>query len=221
MKIINDLLNYMVNNVSLILNYGQTHFSLIFSAVVISLLLWIPLGIFISRNEKWSSMVLGIANTLFCIPSLALFAIFVTLPFLGLGRKSALLALVLYAMMPMVINVYQGIKVVDKNVIEAAKGMGMNSNQILKEIQLPLAAPVMFAGVRITVVMATGIAAIAAYIGERNLGRLITEGLTRSNTEMILTGAILIAIIAIFLDTVLGSVEKALVPKGLKIDRSN
>ncbi|HBG23134.1 MAG TPA: glycine/betaine ABC transporter, partial [Peptococcaceae bacterium] len=141
--------------------------------------------------------------------------------FLGLGRKSALLALVLYAMMPMVINVYQGIKVVDKNVIEAAKGMGMNSNQILKEIQLPLAAPVMFAGVRITVVMATGIAAIAAYIGERNLGRLITEGLTRSNTEMILTGAILIAIIAIFLDTVLGSVEKALVPKGLKIDRSN
>ncbi|MDD2556516.1 MAG: ABC transporter permease, partial [Syntrophaceticus sp.] len=176
MKIINDLLNYMVNNVSLILNYGQTHFSLIFSAVVISLLLWIPLGIFISRNEKWSSMVLGIANTLFCIPSLALFAIFVTLPFLGLGRKSALLALVLYAMMPMVINVYQGIKVVDKNVIEAAKGMGMNSNQILKEIQLPLAAPVMFAGVRITVVMATGIAAIAAYIGERNLGRLITEG---------------------------------------------
>lgn len=216
-----DLLAYMANNVSLILNYGETHFSLIFSAVVISLLLWIPLGILISRNEKLAGIVLGIANTLFCVPSLALFAIFVTVPFLGLGRPSALLALVLYAMMPMVINVYQGIKVVDKNVIEAAKGMGMNSKQILKEIQLPLAAPVMFAGVRITVVMATGIAAIAAYIGERNLGRLITEGLTRSNTEMILTGAILISVIAIFFDTVLGFIEKRLVPKGLKVNRSN
>lgn len=216
-----DLLAYMANNVSLILKYGETHFSLIFSAVVVSLLLWIPLGILISRNERLAGIVLGIANTLFCIPSLALFAIFVTVPFLGLGRPSALLALVLYAMMPMVINVYQGIKVVDKNVIEAAKGMGMNSKQILKEIQLPLAAPVMFAGVRITVVMATGIAAIAAYIGERNLGRLITEGLTRSNTEMILTGAILISLIAIFFDTVLGFIEKRLVPKGLKVNRSN
>jgi osmoprotectant transport system permease protein len=218
---LSDLLAYMANNVSLILNYGETHFSLIFSAVVISLLLWIPLGILISRHEKLAGIVLGIANTLFCVPSLALFAIFVTVPFLGLGRPSALLALVLYAMMPMVINVYQGIKVVDKNVIEAAKGMGMNSKQILKEIQLPLAAPVMFAGVRITVVMATGIAAIAAYIGERNLGRLITEGLTRSNTEMILTGAILISVIAIFFDTVLGFIEKRLVPKGLKVNRSN
>jgi osmoprotectant transport system permease protein len=211
----------MVENASIILNYTETHFSLIFSAVIISLLLWIPVGILISRNEKLAGIVLGIANTIFCIPSLALFAVFVTVPFLGLGRSSALLALVLYAMMPMVINVYQGIKIVDKNVIEAAKGMGMNSGQILKEIQFPLAVPVMFAGVRITVVMSTGIAAIAAYIGERNLGRLITEGLTRNNIEMILTGAILVALIAIFFDTVLGAFEKMLVPKGLKIRRSN
>ncbi len=216
-----DLLKYMVENASIILNYTETHFSLIFSAVIISLLLWIPVGILISRNEKLAGIVLGIANTIFCIPSLALFAVFVTVPFLGLGRSSALLALVLYAMMPMVINVYQGIKIVDKNVIEAAKGMGMNSGQILKEIQFPLAVPVMFAGVRITVVMSTGIAAIAAYIGERNLGRLITEGLTRNNIEMILTGAILVALIAIFFDTVLGAFEKMLVPKGLKIRRSN
>lgn len=216
-----ELLKYMVDNASLILNYAGTHFSLIFSTVVISLLLWIPVGILISRNEKAAGIVLGIANTIFCIPSLALFAVFVTIPFLGLGRPSALFALVLYAMMPMVINVYQGIRVVDKNVIEAAKGMGMNSKQILKEIQLPLAAPVMFAGVRITVVIATGIAAIAAYIGERNLGRLITEGLTRNNVEMILSGAILVSLIAIFFDTVLGFIEKMLVPKGLKVHRSN
>lgn len=216
-----NLLKYMIENASMILDYGATHFSLIFSAVVISLLVWIPLGILISRNEKLASIVLGIANTIFCIPSLALFSVFVTIPFLGLGRPSSLLALVLYAMMPMVINVYQGIKVVDKNVIEAAKGMGMSSNRILREIQLPLAAPVMFAGIRITVVMATGIAAIAAYIGERNLGRLITEGLTRNHVEMILSGAILVALIAIFFDTVLGAVEKMLVPKGLKVRRSN
>jgi osmoprotectant transport system permease protein len=132
---------------------------------------------------------------------------------------SALVALVLYAMMPLVRNVYQGIKAVDKSVIEAAKGMGMNSWRILREIQLPLAAPVIFAGFRITVVMSTGIAAIAAYIGERNLGRLITIGLGNFNMEMIVAGAITISLIAILLDTGLGAIEKQLTPRGLRVRR--
>ncbi len=173
----------------------------------------------ISRNEKLANTVLGIANTLYCIPSLALFSFLVTIPAFGLGRKSALLALVLYAMMPLVRNVYQGIKIVDKSVIEAARGMGMNSWRILREIQLPLAAPVIFAGFRITVVMTTGVAAIAAYIGEKNLGRLITVGLNGYNVEMIVTGALLISLIAIFLDTVLGIFEKMMIPRGLRIRR--
>ena len=215
-----NYIEYMIRNSSLVMEYTQNHFSLVMSAVIISLLLWVPVGVLITRNEKWASRVLGIANTIFCIPSLSLFAVMITIPGLGLGRRSALVALVLYSMMPLVRNVYQGVKIVDKNVIEAARGMGMNSWRILWEIQLPLATPVIFAGFRITVVMTTGIAAIATYIGERNLGRLIAEGLTRFNIEMIVSGALLIALIAIILDTVLGIIEKKIVPKGLKISRS-
>ncbi len=204
----------------MIMEYTENHFSLVLAAVIISLLLWVPVGVLITRNEKLASMVLNIANTIFCIPSLSLFAVMVTIPALGLGRRSALVALVLYSMMPLGRNVYQGVKVVDKSVIEAARGMGMNSWRILWEIQLPLATPVIFAGFRIAVVMTTGIAAIATYIGERNLGRLIAEGLTRFNIEMIVSGALLIALIAIALDTVLGIIEKQIVPKGLKVRRS-
>jgi len=185
-------------------------------AIVVSLLLWVPVGVLITRNEKWANRVLGLANTFFCIPSLSLFAVMVTIPFLGLGRRSALVALVLYSMMPLVRNVYQGVKVVDKSVIESARGMGMSSWRILWEIQFPLALPVIFAGFRVTVVMSTGIAAIATYIGERNLGRLISEGLTRFNIEMIVVGALLIALIAIVLDTILGALEKLLVPRGVR-----
>jgi len=212
-------LNFFISNWSTIVAYAGTHFSLVLETVVISLILWLPLGVLISRNDKAAAQVLNIANTIFCIPSLALFSVFVTVPGLGLGRMSALVALVLYAMMPLVRNVYQGIKAVDKSVIEAAKGMGMNSWRILREIQLPLAAPVIFAGFRITVVMSTGIAAIAAYIGERNLGRLITIGLGNFNMEMIVAGAITISLIAILLDTGLGAIEKQLTPRGLRVRR--
>ena len=215
-----NYLEYIIRNSDLVMEYTANHFSLVLAAVIISLLLWVPVGVLITRNEKWANRVLSIANTIFCIPSLSLFAVMVTIPALGLGRRSALVALVLYSMMPLVRNVYQGVKVVDKSVIEAARGMGMNSWKILWEIQLPLATPVIFAGFRITVVMTTGIAAIATYIGERNLGRLIAEGLTRFNIEMIVSGALLIALIAIALDTVLGIIEKQIVPKGLKIRRS-
>lgn len=214
-----NYINFIQNNVPLILEYAQTHFSLALTAVLISLILWVPVGLLITKNEKVAGFVLGLANTIFCIPSLSLFAVFVTIPWLGLGRRSALVALVLYAMMPLVRNVYQGVKVVDKSVIEAARGMGMSSWRILWEIQLPLATPVIFAGFRITVVMTVGITAIAAYIGERNLGRLITEGLTRFNVEMIVVGALLIAVIAIVLDSLLGGLEKSVVPKGLRVRR--
>ncbi len=215
-----EYISYIQRNTGLMLEYTNNHFSLVLAAIIISLLLWVPVGVLITRSEKWAARVLSIANTIFCIPSLSLFAVMVTIPALGLGRRSALVALVLYAMMPLVRNVYQGVKGVDKSVIEAAKGMGMGPFRILWEIQLPLATPVIFAGFRITVVMTTGIAAIATYIGERNLGRLIAEGLTRFHVEMIVVGALFIAVIAIALDSVLGMIEKRIVPRGLRIGRS-
>lgn len=214
-----DLLKFVTGNSSTIFDYMKTHFSLVLETVLISMILWVPLGLLLSKSDKWAGRVMSLANLIFCIPSLSLFAIFVTVPGLGLGRRSSLLALVLYAMMPLLRNVYDGVKNVDRNVIEAARGMGMSEQGILREIRLPLGLPVIFAGFRITVVMTTGIATIAAYIGERNLGRFISEGLVRSNSEMMVTGAVLISVIAIFLDTLLGLLEKRVIPRGLRVRR--
>lgn len=211
---------YIQNNIDIIIKYTISHFVLVFWAVLISLVLWLPVGILMSRNEKIAAKITGIANTIFCIPSLSLFAIFVVIPFLGIGRRSALLALVLYAMMPLIANIYRGLILVDKTVLEAAKGMGMSPKRVLFEIQLPLAAPVIFAGFRTTVVMTTGIAAIATYIGEKNLGRIIMLGLIKPNLEMIIAGAVLISLVAIFLDTVLGVIEKKIVPRGIRISQN-
>ncbi|QDR79276.1 ABC transporter permease [Sporomusa termitida] len=212
-----NYLKYIQNNYLTIADYFQTHCSLVLWVVIISLVIWVPVGVLITRNETWAKRVLAIANTIFCIPSLALFAILITIPFLGLGRRSALVALVLYAMMPLVRNVYHGVKNVDKSVIEAARGMGMGSWRILREIELPLAMPIIFAGFRITVVMTTGTAAIATYIGERNLGRLIAEGLTRFHVEMIVVGALFVAVMAIALDSILGYLEKRVVSCGFRV----
>lgn len=201
------------------MEYSGNHFTLVLWALGISLLIWVPTGLLLTKSDKWAGRVLALANTIFCIPSLSMFAILVTIPAFGLGRKSALLALVLYAMMPLIRSVYDGVKNVDRSVIEAARGMGMSTGRILREILVPLGMPVIFAGFRITVVMTTGIAAIATYIGERNLGRFIQEGLVRSNTPMMVTGALIISVIAIGLDTILGLVEKRIVPKGLRVTR--
>ncbi len=211
-----ELLQYMFFNSHRILEYTFNHLALVLTVTGIALVLWIPTGLLISRYERFSGLTMALGNILFCIPSLSLFGIFMTIPQLGLGRRSAVLALVLYAMMPLVRNVYRGIKSVDKYVVEAGRGMGMSNREILWQIQLPLAWPVIFAGIRITVVLVTGIATIATYIGERNLGRLIQHGITRSNAEMIITGAILVSILALFLDYLLGKVEMRLVSPGTR-----
>jgi osmoprotectant transport system permease protein len=214
-----DLANFITRNTETIIEYSGNHFTLVLTTVLISLAIWVPVGLLLTKSDKWAGRVLALANTIFCIPSLSMFAILVAIPYFGLGRKSALFALVLYAMMPLIRSVYDGVKNVDRNVIEAARGMGMSSGRIMREILLPLGIPVIFAGFRITVVMTTGIAAIATYIGERNLGRFISEGLVRSNTPMMVTGALIISVIAVGLDTILGGIEKLIVPKGLRLNR--
>ena len=213
-----DLLNFLMQNKEKIIEYTGNHFTLVLSAVMIFLVIWVPVGLLLTKSDKWAARVLVMANTIFCIPSLSMFAILVAIPYFGLGRKSALFALVLYAMMPLLRSVYDGVKNVDRNVIEAARGMGMSNGRILREILVPLGMPIIFAGFRITVVMTTGIAAIATYIGERNLGRFISEGLVRSNTPMMVTGALIISVIAIGLDTILGIIEKRIIPKGLRLN---
>ncbi len=199
-----------------VLEYSLNHFSLVLTVTIFSLILWISLGLLISRYEKLANTAFGIGNILFVIPSISMFGVFITIPMLGLGRTSATLALVLYAMMPMVRNVYRGIKSVEWPIIEAGRGMGMSARQILFQIQIPIAWPVIFAGIRITVVMITGIATVATYIGERNLGRFIHHGIARESADMIIAGAILVSIIAVIMDYVLGKIEHRITSPGLR-----
>ncbi len=210
------IFEFIIKNSERITEYTLNHFSLVFTVLVLSLLLWISVGLLISKYDRYANSVMGISNILFCIPSISLFGLFVTIPQLGLGRRSAALALILYAMMPLVRNVYKGVKSVDPYVLDSGRGMGMSATQILFQIQIPLAWPVVFAGIRVTVVMITGIATVATFIGERNLGRLIHHGLTRSNSDMIITGALLVSVIALILDFIMGMIEKKITSPGLR-----
>ncbi len=198
-----------------VVEYTLNHFSLVLTVMFFSLILWISVGLLISRYEKLANTAFGLGNILFVIPSISVFGIFITIPMLGLGRTSAALALILYAMMPMVRNVYRGIKSVEWPIIEAGRGMGMSARQILFQIQIPMAWPIIFAGIRVTVVMITGIATVATYIGERNLGRFIHHGIARESADMIIAGAILVSVIAILLDYLLGKIESRITSPGL------
>ncbi len=213
-----SIFGYLLSNHETIVEYTINHFTLVSTVILFSLMLWISIGIIISKYEKLATPVMGLSSILFCVPSISFFGIFITIPQLGLGRTSAVLALVIYAMMPLVRNVYRGIRSVDDSLLEAGKGMGMSDWQIMTQIQLPVAWPVIFAGIRITIVMITGIATMATFIGERNLGRLIHHGLTRSNDEMIITGAILVSVISIAIDFLFGLLEKKLTSPGLRQD---
>ncbi len=199
-----------------VIEYTFNHFSLVLTVMFFSLILWISVGLIISRYEKLASTAFGIGNILFVIPSISVFGIFITIPMLGLGRTSAALALILYAMMPMVRNVYRGIKSVEWPIIDAARGMGMSARQILFQIQIPIAWPIIFAGIRVTVVMITGIATVATFIGERNLGRFIHHGIARESADMIIAGAVIVSVIAILLDYGLGKIEYKITSPGLR-----
>ncbi len=203
------VISFLLENQDRALEYTLNHMQLVLWVMAISLLLWIPLGILVSRHSG-GAWILGLGNLVFCIPSLSLFGLFLTLPQLGLARHSAVLALVLYAMMPMLHNVSAGLRSVDRAVMEAGRGMGMTGRQVLWHIQLPLAGPIVFSGIRVTAVLVTGIATVATYIGERNLGRFIQHGIARSNGEMILAGALLVVLLALLVDLGLGTVEKRL-----------
>lgn len=216
MEVVYNVISFIINNYSRILEYTVNHFSLVLTVLVFSLALWITVGLLISKYDRYAGSVIGLANILFVIPSISLFGLFVTIPQLGLGRKSAVLALIIYAMMPLVRNVYRGVKSVDKSVLEAGRGMGMSGTEILFQIQIPMAWPVVFAGIRVAVVMITGMATVATFIGERNLGRLIHHGITRGNEEMIIAGAVIVSIISLMLDYILSKVEQKLTSPGLR-----
>lgn len=181
------------------------HIGLTFISLFIAVLIGLPLGIFIARKKQFSGTVLGIAGVLQTIPSIALLGFMI--PLLGIGAKPAIVALFLYALLPIIRNTYTGITGVDASVKEAALAMGMNLKQVLFKVELPLAMPVILAGIRTATVINVGVATLASYIAAGGLGEFIFGGISLNNSNMILAGAIPAALLAILFDFLLSIVQ--------------
>jgi len=181
------------------------HIGLTFISLIIAVVIGLPLGIWITRKKHFSGIVLGVAGVLQTIPSIALLGFMI--PLLGIGAKPAIVALLLYALLPIVRNTYTGITGVDAAVKEAALAMGMNKWQILFKVELPLAMPVILAGIRTATVINVGVATLASYIAAGGLGEFIFGGISLNNTNMILAGAIPAALLAILFDFLLSRLQ--------------
>lgn len=197
---------FMSQQSSKLLEQTLTHIGLTFISLFIAVLIGLPLGILISRKRKAAGAVLGFAGILQTIPSIALLGFMI--PLLGIGAKPAIAALFLYSLLPIIRNAYTGIIEVDASIREAAKGMGMSNMQSLFKVELPLAVPVIFAGIRTATVINVGVATLAAYIAAGGLGEFIFGGIALNNTNMILAGAIPAALLAIIFDFLLSRVQR-------------
>ncbi|PJW16326.1 ABC transporter permease [Geobacillus sp. WSUCF-018B] len=191
----------------------QEHVLLSAIAMGIAIVIAVPLGVVLTRYRKLAEPIIGVAAIIQTIPSLALLG-FMLLIF-GIGKLPAIIALTLYALLPILRNTYTGILGVDPALVDAGRGMGMTSRQILWMVELPLSLPVIMAGVRTATVLTIGVAALATFIGAGGLGDLIDRGLRIADKNLILAGAIPAAILAIAFDWLLRKVEKKVTPKGL------
>lgn len=199
-----------------VLEATSVHIQLVFFSMLIAIILGVSLGILVTRVPQLTTLVLGGAGVMQTIPSLALLGFMI--PIFGIGVKTAIAALFLYSLLPIARNTYAGISDVDPATREAAKGMGMTSAQILFKVELPLAIPVIMAGIRTAAVINVGNATLAAFIGAGGLGDFIFLGITRGIDGLILLGAIPAALLAIILEVFFGSVERWTTPKGLKAE---
>jgi len=204
---------FILQNRTEVLELTAEHLWLVGASIVLAILIGIPLGLLITRWPALNKPVLGGANIIQTIPSLALFGFLLPAPWIGArADRLAILALTLYALLPLIRNTYTGIKGVDRAVVEAGRGMGMTDGQLLWQVELPLALGVIIAGVRVSAVISIGLATIAAAIGAGGLGEYIFRGLAMVNNQVILAGAIPAAALAILADMSLGWLEKRLAP---------
>jgi osmoprotectant transport system permease protein len=209
-----NLWNFLVQNRLDIADLTLEHLWMVGVSTVIAVAIGIPLGIVIARKSVLRNPVIAMANIIQTIPSLALFGFLLPAPWIGeRAGRLAILALTLYALLPLIRNTYAGIEGVDRAVVEAARGMGLTDWQLLFKVELPLASSVILAGIRVAVVMSVGLATIAAAIGAGGLGELIFRGLAMVNNTVILAGAIPAAVMALAADVLLGRLEKRLAPQ--------
>lgn len=207
--------NFFAENGSTLVRLIWEHLYLSLISVLLGIIVAVPVGILLTRaNKKVANVVVTIVSILQSIPSLALLALMIVL--VGVGQLPAILALFIYSLLPILRNTYAGVNDVDPNLVDAAKGMGLTNNQILKQVELPQAAPVIMAGIRLSTTYVIAWTTLASYIGAGGLGDFIFGGLNLYIPELIIGGTIPVTILAITVDFLLGLVEKKLTPINLR-----
>lgn len=209
-----NVMEYITRNSEQVMKLSLEHVELTFIAVGMAVLIGVPLGILISYFRKTSKAVVGSANVVQAIPSMALLGL--AIPFLGIGSVPAVVIVILYSLLPIIKNTYTGITSIDMDTLESAKAIGLTKSQVLLKVQIPLALPVIMAGVRISAVTAVGLMTMAAFIGAGGLGFLIFSGISTTNNAQILAGALPAAVLALLVDQIFGTVEKLVTPLSLQ-----
>ena len=207
-----DMIVYYQMNGAYVMQQFLRHFLLSIYGVIFASIVAIPLGLYVAKKKNLSKVLIGFANVLQTVPSLAMLAILMLA--MGIGANTVIFAIFLYSLLPLLSNTVTGIRAVSLDVLDAAKGMGMTNFQIMKKVQLPLALSVIMGGVRNALVVAIGVAAIGTFIGAGGLGDIISHGISVANGEgIILAGALPTALMAVLADVLLGRLEKILAKK--------
>src|SRR5688572_28804073 len=211
---------FLVNNWAELLTLIREHITLVFISILVAVVIGVPTGILLTRHRALRGPVLGIANVMQTIPSLALFSFLIPLPFIGgIGTRTVLVALVLYSLLPIIRNTVTGILGVEPSVREAAVAMGMTDAQVLRQVELPLAAGVIVTGIRVATVIAVGVTTIAAAVGAGGLGVYIFRGLRQYDNNLLLAGAVSAALLALAADFSLGVFEQHFAATGKRQPR--
>lgn len=201
---------FLRDNWSELLTLTREHIFLVFVSTGLAILIGVPLGILLTRIKSLQTPILGFANIMQTVPSLALFGLLIPIPFIGgIGARTAIIALALYALLPVIRNTVTGILGIDPKISEAAKAMGMTEWQRLKMVELPLAMPVILTGIRVAVVISVGVATVAAAVGAGGLGTYIFRGLRQNDNNLLIAGALASALLALICDFALGQFEKS------------
>lgn len=214
-----ETISFIFDNLDLILSLTVEHISIVGVAVGLAILTGVPIGIAITQSQRAAEVVLYIASIVITIPSIALFGLMIPVLSLigqGIGYLPAVIAVLLYSQLPIIRNTYTAITNVEPALREAARGMGMTPLQRLRRVEIPLAVPVIMAGVRTAVVMNIGVTAIAAYIGAGGLGVLISRGISQTDPRQLIAGALAVSVLAIVADYALLYLQSRLTPSGVK-----
>ncbi|GLF88873.1 glycine betaine/carnitine/choline transport system permease protein OpuCB [Bacillus safensis] len=209
-----QIIDFLEKNGGELLTKMWEHLYISLIAVVLGIIVAVPLGVVLTRMKRGAGFVIGVVNIFQTLPSLAILAFFI--PILGVGKIPAIVALFFYSVLPILRNTYAGVQGVNKNLLESGKGIGMTTWEQIRLVELPLAVPIIMAGVRTSTIYLIGWTTLAAFIGGGGLGDYILIGLQLYQPEYIIAGAIPVTILAVIIDLSLMKLEKKVTPEGLK-----